>query len=68
MNGVTLYGLALFLPSIVNELGFSITHTQLVSVGPFGVAFVCELLRRLWHHTGSMNTVCSHDHNLLPFR
>lgn len=40
-NGVTLFGLALFLPTIVGSLGFSETNTQLVSVGPFACAFVC---------------------------
>lgn len=40
MLGTTLYGLALFLPSIVNQLGFSPTHTQLLSVGPFAASFV----------------------------
>ena len=38
-NGTILYGLALFLPSIVNQLGFSPTKTQLISVGPYAVAF-----------------------------
>lgn len=42
MNGTMLYGLALFLPTIVNELGFSATHTQLVSVGPYAAGFACE--------------------------
>ena len=40
MNGTTLLGLALFLPTIVSELGFSPTKTQLVSVGPFATGFV----------------------------
>jgi MFS family permease len=39
MIGTTLYGLALFLPSIVNQLGFSDTRTQLLSVGPFAASF-----------------------------
>lgn len=39
MGGVNLFGLALFLPSIVNQLGFSPNHTQLLSVGPFAVGF-----------------------------
>lgn len=38
-NGTTLYGLALFLPSIVNQLGFSPTRTQLISVGPYAAGF-----------------------------
>ncbi|TDL17656.1 MFS general substrate transporter [Rickenella mellea] len=43
MNGTTLYGLAFFLPSIVNQLGFSATRTQLISVGPFALAFVVTI-------------------------
>ncbi|KLO13815.1 MFS general substrate transporter [Schizopora paradoxa] len=43
MNGTTLYGLANFLPSIVNQLGFSATRTQLISVGPFASGFVVTL-------------------------
>ncbi|CAL1707479.1 unnamed protein product [Somion occarium] len=42
-TGTTLYGLALFLPSIVNQLGFSPTHTQLISVGPFAAGFLVIL-------------------------
>lgn len=38
-NGTTLYGLALFLPSIVNQLGFSATRSQLISVGPYAAGF-----------------------------
>ncbi|OCB91746.1 MFS general substrate transporter [Sanghuangporus baumii] len=44
MNGTTLYGLALFLPSIVNQLGYSQTHTQLISVGPFAAGFAVTLI------------------------
>jgi len=43
LNGTTLYGLALFLPSIVNQLGFSATRTQLISVGPFACGFAVTL-------------------------
>ena len=39
MVGAMLYGLAYFLPSIVNQLGFSSNKTQLLSVGPFAVGF-----------------------------
>ncbi|CAL1707466.1 unnamed protein product [Somion occarium] len=39
-TGTMLHGLALFLPSIVNELGYSATHTQLIGVGPFAAGFV----------------------------
>ena len=37
-------GLAFFLPTIVSELGFSATHTQLLSVAPFATGFVCEYI------------------------
>lgn len=37
--GTTLYGLAYFLPSIVNQLGFSPVKSQLLSVGPFAAGF-----------------------------
>ena len=42
MDGTMLYGLAFFLPSIVNQLGFTPTKTQLLSVGPFGAGFFGE--------------------------
>lgn len=45
--GTTLYGLALFLPSIVHQLGFSPIKSQLLSVGPFAAAFVREWLATL---------------------
>jgi hypothetical protein len=41
MKETTLYGLALFLPSIVNQLGFTATSAQLLSVGPFVTGFFC---------------------------
>ena len=41
MKGTGLNGMALFLPSIVNELGFSQNDAQLLSVGPFAVGFFC---------------------------
>ncbi|KIM78028.1 hypothetical protein PILCRDRAFT_76059 [Piloderma croceum F 1598] len=44
MIGTTLYGLALFLPSIVSQLGFSDTRTQLLSVGPFAASFCFTLI------------------------
>ncbi|KAF9477434.1 MFS general substrate transporter [Pholiota conissans] len=40
MGGTNLYGLALFLPSIVKQLGHSANRSQLLSVGPFAVGFV----------------------------
>lgn len=39
VSGTTLYGLALFSPSIVNQLGFSPVRSQLLSVGPFAAGF-----------------------------
>ena len=39
MEGTTLYGLAFFLPSIVDQLGFGANKAQLLSVGPFVVGF-----------------------------
>ena len=42
MNGMMTYGLTLFLPSIVHQLGFSPNNTQLMSVGPFAAAFFGE--------------------------
>ena len=42
MVGMMSYGLAVFLPSIVNQLGFSPNTTQLLSVGPFTAGFLGE--------------------------
>ncbi|XP_006461486.1 hypothetical protein AGABI2DRAFT_222276 [Agaricus bisporus var. bisporus H97] len=42
--GTTLYGLAYFLPSIVNQLGFSPVKSQLLSVGPFAAGFFVTLI------------------------
>ena len=44
MSGMLAYGLAVFLPSIVNQLGFSPNATQLLSVGSFTAAFIGECL------------------------
>ena len=44
LTGTLGFALSFFLPSIVNQLGFSATHTQLLSVGPFAAAFVGECL------------------------
>ena len=49
-NGLTVYAQALFLPSIVKQLGFSATRTQLLSVPPFAVAFVGPYS----HHDGGI--------------
>ena len=42
MTGTMGYGLAVFLPSIVGQLGFSPNATQLLSVGPFTAGFFGE--------------------------
>ena len=42
MTGMMAYGLAIFLPSIVSQLGFSPNATQLLSVGPFAAGFIGE--------------------------
>ena len=42
MAGTLHFGLALFLPSIVSQLGFSPNKTQLLSVGPFVAGFFGE--------------------------
>ncbi|KAF9025133.1 MFS general substrate transporter [Hymenopellis radicata] len=44
MIGTTLYGLGLFLPSLVNQLGFSPVKSQLLSVGPFAAGFFVTLI------------------------
>ena len=44
MAGTIVFGFALFLPSIVSQLGFSPNTTQLLSVGPSAVAFFSEQL------------------------
>ena len=46
LAGAGAYGLALFIPSIVSELGFSQTKTQLLSVGPFAAGFIGACFRR----------------------
>ncbi|KAF9564921.1 MFS general substrate transporter [Agrocybe pediades] len=48
MSGTTLYGLALFSPSIINQLGFSATKSQLLSVGPFAAGFFVSLIAAFW--------------------
>ncbi|KAK7056659.1 hypothetical protein VNI00_002376 [Paramarasmius palmivorus] len=48
MLGTTLYGLALFLPSIVNQLGFTPNQSQLLSVGPFAAGFMVTMVSAYW--------------------
>jgi hypothetical protein len=40
MVGTMVYGLAVFMPSIISQLGFSPNTTQLLSVGPFTAGFI----------------------------
>ncbi|KAF5377027.1 hypothetical protein D9757_007751 [Collybiopsis confluens] len=47
-SGTLLFGQALFLPSIVNQLGFSPNRTQLLSVGPFATGFLVTLVVSTW--------------------
>ncbi|KIY50207.1 MFS general substrate transporter [Fistulina hepatica ATCC 64428] len=42
-NGVILYGLAYFSPTIISVLGYTDAKAQLMSVPPYAVAFVCAL-------------------------
>ena len=42
MDGTMLYGLGVFLPSIINELGFDANKTQLLSAGPFTAGYLGE--------------------------
>ena len=42
MLGMMLFGLAFFLPSLVNQLGFNANKSQLLSVGPFAAGFLGE--------------------------
>ncbi|KAJ3503782.1 hypothetical protein NLJ89_g8279 [Agrocybe chaxingu] len=48
MVGTQLYGLALFLPSIVNQLGFDRNRSQLLSVGPFAAGFFLTIISAIW--------------------
>ncbi|KAF9038139.1 MFS general substrate transporter [Panaeolus papilionaceus] len=43
-SGSIVLGLSNFLPSIVRQLGFTPTRSQLLTVGPFGAAFVVTLV------------------------
>ncbi|KAJ6610744.1 major facilitator superfamily domain-containing protein [Mycena sp. CBHHK59/15] len=47
LNGVALYGLAYFTPSIVQSLGFTAATAQLMSVPPFAVSAVATLAAAL---------------------
>ena len=56
MGGMLGYGLAIFLPSIVNQLGFSPKTTQLLTVGPSMVGFLGEYFKK---HGTSRDIHCS---------
>lgn len=43
-NGVSLFGLAYFTPSIVQGMGYSQTRTQLLTVPPFAIAFFVTMI------------------------
>jgi len=43
-DGVVLYGLAYFTPSIIQSLGYTAANAQLMSVPPFAVAFVVAMI------------------------
>jgi len=43
-NGITLYGLANFTPTIVSALGYSPSRTQLLTVPPFACTFVFSMV------------------------
>ena len=67
MVGTTLYGLAFFLPSIVDQLGFSANKTQLLSVGPFVVGFIGAYF--LWCNLSRLMAFFSSDFNFcIPVR
>lgn len=44
LNGVMLFGLANFVPTIVNALGFSPTHSQLLAAPPYACSFVVSVM------------------------
>lgn len=43
-NGIVINGIAYFTPSIVQALGYGPTQTQLLSVAPYGCAFVLTMI------------------------
>ena len=46
-NGATLFGLAVFVPTVINSLGYSPIRTQLFTVPPYAVSTVCSLIGAL---------------------
>ena len=49
MVGMMSYGLAIFLPSIVSQLGFSPNESQLLSAGPFMAGYFGECFKSTAH-------------------
>jgi predicted MFS family arabinose efflux permease len=63
MIGTNLYGLALFIPSIIKQLGFDANKTQLLSVGPFAGGFFVTVFSAMlsdkYHSRGITNAIIS---------
>ncbi|KAF8444766.1 major facilitator superfamily domain-containing protein [Boletus edulis BED1] len=45
---VPIYAVALFIPTIINELGFSVVNTQLLTVPPYIAGCVCTILAGIY--------------------
>ncbi|KAI0301017.1 MFS general substrate transporter [Multifurca ochricompacta] len=62
-NGVTVFGLANFIPTIVNALGHSPNRTQLLTVPPYACSFVFSILSAYfcdkYKNRGVMVTFCA---------
>lgn len=62
-NGVTLYGLAYFTPTIVSALGHSPNRTQLLTVPPYACSFVFSIISSYfcdkYKSRGLMATFCA---------
>jgi predicted MFS family arabinose efflux permease len=62
-NGVSLFGLAYFTPSIVAGFGYSANKTQLYTVPPFAIAFVATVISALvadrYKARGAVGIVCT---------
>ncbi|KAI9451632.1 MFS general substrate transporter [Lactarius psammicola] len=61
--GTTIYGLANFIPTIVNALGHSPNNTQLLTVPPYACSFVFSIVSAYfcdkYKNRGVMATVCA---------
>jgi hypothetical protein len=62
-NGVSLFGLGYFTPSIVAEFGYSANKTQLYTVPPFAIAFAATIISALvadrYKARGAVGIVCT---------